>query len=169
MEASSECQQILSVHIFDICRSLVLIVAMQSTALQRQFPALLLLLVKRSESQDKKSILSYGYSTTFIFLLSIYDILIPHYYFILQEGIGISEILNAIVQRVPPPNDTVERPLRALIFDRQLFQVLHFFFCVLCFCLRSDTSRLFLVFGLLDLNKQDIHLDKFFFLQVVVK
>lgn len=34
-----------------------------------------------------------------------------------KEGIGISEILNAIVQRVPPPNDTVERPLRALIFD----------------------------------------------------
>lgn len=34
-----------------------------------------------------------------------------------KEGIGISEILNAIVQRVPPPSDTVERPLRAVIFD----------------------------------------------------
>lgn len=34
-----------------------------------------------------------------------------------KEGIGISEILNAIVQRIPPPRATAERPLRALIFD----------------------------------------------------
>ncbi|KAH0681142.1 hypothetical protein KY284_022227 [Solanum tuberosum] len=34
-----------------------------------------------------------------------------------KEGIGITEILNAIVQRIPPPRDTAERPLRALIFD----------------------------------------------------
>ncbi|KAH7850868.1 hypothetical protein Vadar_003967 [Vaccinium darrowii] len=34
-----------------------------------------------------------------------------------KEGIGISEILSAIVQRIPPPLDTAERPLRALIFD----------------------------------------------------
>lgn len=34
-----------------------------------------------------------------------------------KEGIGISEILNAIVERIPPPKDTAERPLRALIFD----------------------------------------------------
>lgn len=32
-------------------------------------------------------------------------------------GLGISEILEAIVQRVPPPQDTVADPLRALIFD----------------------------------------------------
>ncbi|KAL6992944.1 hypothetical protein U1Q18_011059 [Sarracenia purpurea var. burkii] len=34
-----------------------------------------------------------------------------------KEGIGITEILNAIVQRIPPPHDTAERPLKALIFD----------------------------------------------------
>jgi GTP-binding protein LepA len=34
-----------------------------------------------------------------------------------KEGIGIDEILEAIVQRVPPPQDTVAQPLRALIFD----------------------------------------------------
>ncbi|XP_058180527.1 translation factor GUF1 homolog, chloroplastic isoform X2 [Rhododendron vialii] len=34
-----------------------------------------------------------------------------------KEGIGIFEILNAIVQRIPPPLDTTKRPLRALIFD----------------------------------------------------
>ncbi|XP_057785986.1 translation factor GUF1 homolog, chloroplastic [Salvia miltiorrhiza] len=34
-----------------------------------------------------------------------------------KEGLGINEILRAIVQKVPPPPDTAERPLRALIFD----------------------------------------------------
>ncbi|KAL0431197.1 UNVERIFIED_CONTAM: Translation factor GUF1, chloroplastic [Sesamum radiatum] len=34
-----------------------------------------------------------------------------------KEGIGINEILRAIVQKIPPPQDTAERPLRALIFD----------------------------------------------------
>ncbi len=34
-----------------------------------------------------------------------------------KEGIGIAEILEAIVHRVPPPRDTVAQPLRALIFD----------------------------------------------------
>ncbi|CAL9111148.1 unnamed protein product [Musa textilis] len=34
-----------------------------------------------------------------------------------KEGIGIAEILNSIVTRIPPPNDTSQNPLRALIFD----------------------------------------------------
>ncbi|RYQ94267.1 hypothetical protein Ahy_B08g089156 isoform A [Arachis hypogaea] len=34
-----------------------------------------------------------------------------------KEGIGIIDILNAIVARIPPPADTSQRPLRALIFD----------------------------------------------------
>jgi GTP-binding protein LepA len=32
-------------------------------------------------------------------------------------GLGIDDILEAIVQQVPPPQDTVKDPLRALIFD----------------------------------------------------
>jgi len=34
-----------------------------------------------------------------------------------KEGIGINEILEAIVSQVPSPQDTVSEPLRALIFD----------------------------------------------------
>ncbi len=34
-----------------------------------------------------------------------------------KEGIGITEILEAIVHLIPPPRDTVDQPLRALIFD----------------------------------------------------
>lgn len=34
-----------------------------------------------------------------------------------KAGIGIDEILESIVHLVPPPNDTVHEPLRALIFD----------------------------------------------------
>lgn len=34
-----------------------------------------------------------------------------------KEGIGIDEILESIVHLVPPPHDTVSKPLRALIFD----------------------------------------------------
>ncbi len=34
-----------------------------------------------------------------------------------KEGIGIEDILEAIVHRVPPPQDTVNERLRALIFD----------------------------------------------------
>ncbi|MFB2773474.1 translation elongation factor 4 [Pelatocladus sp. BLCC-F211] len=34
-----------------------------------------------------------------------------------KEGIGIDEILEAIVERVPPPRNTVNESLRALIFD----------------------------------------------------
>jgi GTP-binding protein LepA len=34
-----------------------------------------------------------------------------------KEGLGITEILESIVHLVPPPQDTVSEPLRALIFD----------------------------------------------------
>jgi GTP-binding protein LepA len=34
-----------------------------------------------------------------------------------KQGIGITEILEAIVRDVPPPQDTIQEPLRALIFD----------------------------------------------------
>jgi GTP-binding protein LepA len=34
-----------------------------------------------------------------------------------KEGIGIAEILESIVQQVPPPRDTTAEPFRALIFD----------------------------------------------------
>ncbi|HEY9668384.1 MAG TPA: translation elongation factor 4 [Coleofasciculaceae cyanobacterium] len=34
-----------------------------------------------------------------------------------KEGIGIAEILESIVHLIPPPKDTVNQPLRALIFD----------------------------------------------------
>ncbi|XP_044500454.1 translation factor GUF1 homolog, chloroplastic isoform X2 [Mangifera indica] len=40
-----------------------------------------------------------------------------------KEGIGINEILTAIVNRIPPPLDTAECPLRALIFDRSRISV----------------------------------------------
>jgi GTP-binding protein LepA len=32
-------------------------------------------------------------------------------------GLGVDDILEAIVQQVPPPKDTIDQPLRALIFD----------------------------------------------------
>ncbi|WP_287127982.1 translation elongation factor 4 [Candidatus Cyanaurora vandensis] len=34
-----------------------------------------------------------------------------------KEGIGVADILEAIVAQVPPPQDTVAEPLQALIFD----------------------------------------------------
>jgi elongation factor 4 len=34
-----------------------------------------------------------------------------------KEGVGVDEILESIVYLVPPPQETLEKPLRALIFD----------------------------------------------------
>jgi GTP-binding protein LepA len=34
-----------------------------------------------------------------------------------KNGIGVREVLEAIVQRIPPPADTNDKPFRALIFD----------------------------------------------------
>lgn len=34
-----------------------------------------------------------------------------------KEGIGIDELLNAIIERIPPPSGSLEKPLEALIFD----------------------------------------------------
>ena len=33
------------------------------------------------------------------------------------SGMGVPEILQAVVDRVPPPKDAVEEPTKALIFD----------------------------------------------------
>ena len=35
----------------------------------------------------------------------------------MQQGIGIEETLEAVVSRIPAPQDTADQPLRALIFD----------------------------------------------------
>lgn len=42
------------------------------------------------------------------------------FFFSFKDGIGITEILTAIVKKVPPPQENADKPLRALIFDRYI-------------------------------------------------
>ncbi len=53
-----------------------------------------------------------------------------------KEGVGIEEVLEAVVEFVPPPLDTSDRPLRALVFDSAYDQYLG----TLCFFKIVDGS-----------------------------
>ncbi len=53
-----------------------------------------------------------------------------------KEGIGINEVLEAVVKYVPPPDDTSTKPLRALVFDSAYDQYLG----TLCFFKVMDGS-----------------------------
>lgn len=53
-----------------------------------------------------------------------------------KEGIGIEEVLEAVVEFVPPPLDTSDKPLRALVFDSAYDQYLG----TLCFFKIVDGS-----------------------------
>jgi len=53
-----------------------------------------------------------------------------------KEGIGIEEVLEAVVKYVPPPEDTSNKPLRALVFDSSYDQYLG----TLCFFKVMDGS-----------------------------
>ncbi len=52
-----------------------------------------------------------------------------------KQGIGIDEILEEVVRRIPPPADNRHKPLRALIFDSyyDAYKVqLAIHFCQMC-------------------------------------
>ncbi|XP_042017027.1 translation factor GUF1 homolog, chloroplastic-like [Salvia splendens] len=66
-----------------------------------------------------------------------------------KEGIGITEILSAIVQKVPPPPDTAERPLRALIFDSyyDAYRGVIVYFRLIDGCIKRGDRILFMASG----------------------
>ncbi len=53
-----------------------------------------------------------------------------------KEGIGIEEVLEAVVAHIPPPDDASDKPLRALVFDSAYDQYLG----TLCFFKVMDGS-----------------------------
>ncbi len=56
-----------------------------------------------------------------------------------KAGIGIEDVLEAVVEFVPPPEDTCDKPLRALVFDSAYDQYLG---TVCCFKIMDGKMRL---------------------------
>lgn len=66
-----------------------------------------------------------------------------------KEGIGISEILESIVVKIPAPNDTSGKPLRALIFDSyyDLYRGVIVYFRVIDGIIKKHDKVLFMASG----------------------
>ena len=57
-------------------------------------------------------------------------------------GIGVVELLEMIVKRVPPPNSKIDNPFRALLFDSWFNQYMVSFYSVILnykdfYCLKN--------------------------------
>lgn len=52
-----------------------------------------------------------------VYYVSVADLVLPLPVVRCKQGLGIAEILEAVVERVPAPADNRGKPLRALIFD----------------------------------------------------
>ena len=66
-----------------------------------------------------------------------------------KEGIGIEEILEAVVTKVPPPTGVVEEPLKALIFDSMfdIYRGVMIFVRVINGTIKKGTKMKFMVTG----------------------